>query len=176
MGYTANAQRFHRFESDWKVSVGVNTVVSSGTLNPFRTRDFAFQFPLAVAVEHQWSEQFALEQDITLNGFKAGDAFDGHTFSDKNITYFSTNTNLKWYFTDHLFDVEWLDLYISGGLGVFLMDEINTSANLSGGVQYWLNENVALRFQSTGKFATNPKDHLFANNHFQHVLQVVFRL
>ena len=176
IGYTIHAQRFQRFDSDWKVGVGINAVGSLGTRNPVKNLgDFAFQFPLAVTVEHQWSEQFALEQDITLNGFKAGAVLDGITLSEK-LTYFSTNTNLKWYFTDYLFDVDWLDLYISGGLGIFYMDEINTSANLSAGAQYWFNETIAVRLQSTGKLATNPKDHIYANNHFQHVLQVVFRL
>ncbi|MEO5790392.1 MAG: hypothetical protein ACOH2D_17645 [Gelidibacter sp.] len=176
IGHTVNAQRFHRFQSDWKVSVGVNAVGSLGTRNPFKKLgDFAFQFPLAVAIEHQWSEQFALEQDITLNGFKTGTTLDTGTLSEK-LTYFSTNTNLKWYFADYLFDVEYFDLYLSGGLGIFYMDEINTSSNLSAGAQYWFNENIAVRLQSTAKFATNPKDHLYANNHFQYVLQVVFRL
>ncbi|MGC1632164.1 MAG: hypothetical protein WA749_08645, partial [Gelidibacter sp.] len=129
VGQTVNAQRFHRFQSDWKASVGINAVGSLGTRNPVeKIGDFAFQFPLAVAIEHQWTEQFALEQDIMLNGFKSGDVLDGQTLSEK-LTYFSTNTNLKWYFSNHLFSLEYLDLYISGGLGIFYMDEINTSTN-----------------------------------------------
>lgn len=177
MGYTVNAQRFNRYNSDWKISVGLNAVGSLGTRNPVaKLNEFAFQFPIAAAVEHQWSEQFALEQDISLNGFKSGDSFDGGRISEEKITYFTTNTNLKWYFTNYLFDLEELDLYISGGLGVFYMDEINTSANLSAGAQYWFNENIGVRLQATGKIATNPKDHFYANNHFQHSLMVVFRL
>ena len=176
IGYTVHAQRFNSFDSDWKVGVGGNAVGSLGTRNPVKNLNkFAFQFPLAVTVEHQWSDQFAIEQDITINGFKAGEILDGITLTEK-LTYFSTNTNFKWYFTDYLFELEELDLYIGAGLGIFHMDEINTSANLSAGVQYWFNEFIAVRLQSTGKLATNPKDHIYANNHFQHTLQVVFRL
>lgn len=177
IGYTVHAQRFSRFERDWKVSVGLNTVGSPGTHNPVgQISEFAFQFPLAVAIEHQWSEEFAVEQDISLNGFKAGAVLDGSKILDKRLTYFSTNTNLKWYFTDYLFDLEYLDLYISGGLGIFTMDKTNTSANLSAGAQYWFSDNIAVRLQSTAKFASNHKNEYYANNHFQHVLQIVFRL
>lgn len=177
IGYTVHAQRFTKFKSDWKVSVGLNAVGSPGTRNPVGHLDeFGFRFPLAFAVEHQWSEQFAIEQDISLNGFKAGSVLDGGTVLKERLTYFSTNTNLKWYFTDYLFDVEWLDLYVSGGLGIFNLDKINTSANLSAGAQYWFNDKIAVRLQSTAKLATNHKNELYANNHFQHTLSAVFRL
>ena len=176
MGYTVNAQRFNRFGSDWKVSVGVNAVGNLGTRNPFeRLGEYGFQFPLAVALEHQWTEQFALEQDLSLNGFKAGKFLDNGIPSE-NLTYFSTNTNFKWYFTDYLFDVEWLDLYAKAGVGIFYMSELNSSANLSGGALFWINEDIGISLQTTAKLAVNAKDRQYANNHWQHMLQVVFRL
>ena len=177
IGYTVHAQRFHRFDSNWKVSVGLNAVGDTGSRNPVKNLDqFAFNFPLAVAIEHQWSKQFALEQDITLNGFKAGKIVDKTTVIKENLTYFSTNTTLKWYFTSYLFDLEELDLYIGGGLGIFNLDKINTSANLSAGAQYWFNEDIGIRLQTTAKFATNHKENLYANNHYQHSLMVMFKL
>lgn len=177
LGYTTvNAQRFRAFDQDWKASIGVNAVGNLGSRNPLKNLgDYGFQFPLAVAIERQWTEQFALEQDISLNGFKAGKYLnDG--YPSKNVTYFSTNTNLKWYFGDYIFDAEWLDLYANVGLGIFYMTELNTSANLSGGVQFWVSDNIALRLQSTAKFAANSNNRQYANNHFQHLLMVVFRL
>lgn len=177
LGYTTvNAQRFRAFDQDWKVSVGVNAVGNLGSRNPLKDLgDYGFQFPLAVAIERQWTEHFALEQDLSLNGFKAGKYLNDGIPSE-NVTYFTTNTNLKWYFGDYLFDAEWLDLYANAGLGIFYMTELNASANLSGGVQFWVSDNIAIRLQSTAKFAANAKNHQYANNHYQHVLQVVFRL
>lgn len=177
LGYTTvNAQRFRAFDKDWKVSVGVNAVGNLGSRNPVEgLGDYGFRFPLAVALERQWTEEFALEQDLSLNGFKAGKYLnDG--YPSKNLTYFSTNSNLKWYFGDYLFDSELIDLYASAGIGIFYMSELNASANLSGGVQYWINQKIAIRLQTTGKFAANANDREYANNHWQHVLQVVFRL
>ena len=179
IGYTANAQRFRQFDKDWKVGIGVNAVGSLGSRNPVKGLDkYAFRFPLAVSVERQLTEEFAFEQDLSLNGFNKGNTIDGIGIKSVNqsFMYFSTNSNLKWYFGDYLFEADWLDLYVSGGLGIFYMEELNGSANLSAGVQYWFNDNIGLRLQSTGKFAFNPDNYVYANNHFQHVLQVVFRL
>lgn len=176
MGYTVHAQRFNLYESDWKVGVGVNAVGNLGTRNPVEKLDqYAFKFPLAVALEHQWAGDFAAELDLNLNGFDAGKFLDNGVPS-KNLTYFSTNLNLKWYFSDYFVENNWLDLYAMGGLGIFQISELNTSANLSGGVQFWVSENVAIRLQSTAKLAFNAKNHDYANNHWQHVMQVVFRL
>lgn len=177
IGHTVHAQRFTNPESDWKVSVGLNAVGNLGTRNPVKNLDqFAFKFPLMFAVEHQWSEQLAVELDLSLNGFNKGDIVDGSTVLNKDLTYFSTNTNLKWYFTNYFFDAEWLDLYVSGGVGIFKLDKTNTSANLSAGAQYWFNENIGLRLQFTAKLAANHKTELYANNHYQHSLLVFFRL
>ena len=177
IGYTVNAQRFHTFEPDWKASVGFNVVGSLGTRNPVQKLDqFAFRFPVIGSIEYQWSEHFAAEQNISLNGFKAGKIFDGGRPSDKSLTYFSADTSIKWYFSSYIYDYEELELYLGAGLGIFHIDEINTSANLTAGVQYWVDDNIAIRLQATGKFATSPSDHRYSNNHFQHVLQVVFRL
>lgn len=177
IGYTVNAQRFHTFEPEWKASVGFNAVGSLGTRNPVQKLDqFAFRLPLIASIEYHWSEHFAAEQNISLNGFKTGKIFDGGRPSTKDLTYFSADTSIKWYFSNYIYDYEELELYLGAGVGIFHIDELNTSANLTAGLQYWVDENIAIRLQATGKFATSPEDHRFSNNHFQHALQVVFRL
>ena len=176
IGFSANAQRFG-FQSDWKASVGLNAVGSLGTRSPFnRIDEFAFEFPVMAAIEYQWSEHFAVELDISLNRFKAGKRLDGGK-PKESFAYFSTNPTIKWYFTDYIFNnAEDWDLYISGGAGIFYMNEMNSSINLGAGVQYWFSPNVAVRLQSTAKFATSVKGHRYDNNHFQHALLVVFRM
>lgn len=174
IGFSANAQRFYSFEKNWKASVGLNTVGSVNTENPFkRLGDYAFRFPVAFAIEYQWAEQFAFEQDLSLNSFKAG-SYINNGIAPEDLTYFSTNSNLKWYFTDHLFETDRVDLFLSGGLGLLYVDDLTTTANLSVGIQYWFNQDIGVRFQSYSKFALDKK--LYANNHFQHTLMAVFRL
>ena len=177
MGYAVHAQRFSRSDSDWKISVGVNALGSTGSRNPIRNLDqLAFINPLALAVEHQWSQEFALEQDLSFNGFRQGAILYGAPLEGKDLNYFSTNTNIKWYFTNYLFNAEWLDLYISGGIGIFKMDKLTTSANVSGGTQYWFSDHIAVRLQASIKLATNPTDHPYADSHFQYAFLVVYRL
>lgn len=163
----------------WTISVGVNAVGSLGTRNPVGKLDqFEFGRPIALGVEHQWSRLLSIEQDITFNRFNERSEIDGVTLSE-SLNYFSTNTYLKYYYSNDLFkntDLNWLDLYAGGGLGLFSIDELNTSANLVLGGKIWVSDNIGIRLQGVGKFAFNHKDSRFDNNHFQYMLQVVFKL
>ena len=163
-------------ESPWKLSVGVNAVGSLGTRQPFaRLDEFQFKNPFAVAIEHQWSKFFAIEQDFTLNGYDVKNEIDGGILT-KDYTYFSTNTYIKYYFSDVLFTADWLDLYAGAGFGIFSVNELNSSGNLALGGTIWVSDKIGLRLQGVGKFAVNAKDRQFDNNHFQYMFQAVFKL
>jgi len=162
--------------SPWKLSVGVNAVGSLGTRQPFaRLGDFQFKNPIALAIENRWSKYFALEQDLTFNGYEVKNEIDGGVLTE-DFTYFSTNTYIKYYFSDVLFDADWLDLYAGAGFGIFVVDELNSSGNLALGGTVWVSDKIGIRLQGVGKFAVNAKDRQFDNNHFQYMLQVVFKL
>lgn len=163
-------------DSPWKLSVGVNAVGSLGTRQPFsRLGDFQFKNPLALAIEHKWSKFFAIEQDLTLNGYEVKNEIDNGVLRD-DYFYISTNTYIKYYFSDVLFEADWLDLYAGAGFGIFSVDELNSSGNLALGGTIWVSEKIGIRLQGIGKFAVNAKDRQFDNNHFQYVMQVVFKL
>jgi hypothetical protein len=177
-GQSMTKNDFRNSRDGWILSVGVNALGNLGTRNPLeRLDEFSLKNPLAVSIENRWSEFLSIEQDFSFNGYDANTAIDNGVLSE-DILYFSTNTSLKYYFSDALFDVEWLDLYVSGGLGIFTIDELNTSANISAGALFWFNETrtIGVRIQSSGKFAFNHSENQFANNHWQHFLQAVFRL
>ena len=163
-------------QNPWKLSIGVNAVGSLGERQPFsRLGDFQFKNPFAVAIENRWSKYFSLEQDVTFNGYSEGDEIDGGILT-KDYTYISTNTYIKYYFSDALFNADWLDLYAGAGFGIFVVDELNSSGNLVLGGTVWITEKFGLRLQGVGKFAVNAKDRLFDNNHFQYMLQGVLKL
>lgn len=163
----------------WKISVGVNAVGSLGTRNPVeRLDDFEFNRPFAFAVEHQWSRFLAIEQDFTFNRFNVTSRIDNGRLPE-DFGYFSTNTYLKYYYSNEILKnttLDWLDLFVGGGLGIFTIDELNTSANLVLGGTIWFSDNIGGRLQGIGKFAFNAKDNRFDNNHFQYTLQVIFKL
>ena len=163
-------------QDPWKLSVGVNAIGSLGERQPFsRLGDFQFRNPLALAIENRWSKTFSLEQDLTFNGYKKGEEIDGGILKE-DYTYISTNTYIKYYFSDVLLNVDWLDLYVGAGFGIFIIDEVNTSGNLALGGTVWVSDDIGIRLQGVGKFAVHAKDRQFDNNHFQYMLQVVFKL
>jgi len=167
----------YRNADAWLVSVGVNATGSLGTRNPFeKLGDFQFKQPLAIAVQHRWTRLFSIEQDFTMNKFSEMTVIDV-TPVPEDFNYFSTNTYIKYYVSDHLFKTAtWFDVYTGGGVGVFHIDELNTSANLVLGGTLWISDAIGIRLQGVGKFAFNHKDNRFDNNHFQYMLQGVFKL
>lgn len=163
-------------DSPWKLSIGVNAVGSLGTRQPFaRLDEFQFKHPVALGIEHQWSKFFAIEQDFTINGYNTKNEIDGGILQEE-YTYISSNTYIKYYFSDALFTADWLDLYAAAGFGIFSVNELNSSGNLALGGTLWVSDTIGVRLQGVAKFAVNAKDRQFDNNHFQYMLQVVFKL
>ncbi|MDG5490157.1 hypothetical protein [Psychroserpens sp. SPM9] len=165
-----------RGEDSWVLSVGVNAIGSLGTRNPVKDLgDFQFKRPFALAIQHRWSRIFSIEQDFTMNRFTENTIIDGNPVPE-DYNYYSTNTYLKYYISDDLFrTATWFDVFVGGGLGVFTIDEFNTSANAVIGGTFWVNQDIGIRLQGVGKFAFNHKDNLFDNNHLQYMIQGVFR-
>jgi hypothetical protein len=177
-GFTSFAQNPGE---DWLLSAGVNTVANFGTRNPFEdlnenTSRFAFRQPVAIGIERRWTKHLYIEQDVTLNGFKENEYIDRGN-PDKDLFYFSTNTTLKYYFDDLIFSrTDWLNLYAGAGIGIFNMEELNTSFNVVLGTVVWVSDNVGIRLGTMGKFAFNHPDRQYDNNHYVFYLQGVFKL
>ncbi|BAO76173.1 hypothetical protein WPG_1943 [Winogradskyella sp. PG-2] len=143
--------------------------------------DWAVKYPLIAGVETRWNKLFTIELAFSLNGFNSGQSLDASGPPSEDISYFSIDTALKYYFGEALFpDARWLDFYASGGLGFFSLDDGNTSVNFGGGAIFWLtrNQTFGIKLQGLGKFALNHsnKGEVYPNNHFQYSLQALFRL
>ncbi|WP_179336978.1 outer membrane beta-barrel protein [Winogradskyella ludwigii] len=184
LAFTLNsfAQR-SRDKGDLYLSVGVNAINTLGTQSPFNDpEDWSYKTPISVALEFNWSEKLAIEQSITFNGFDTSSRadFSANTPLEKDYNYLSIDTNLKYYFGEHIFGrkAEWFDIYADAGIGFFHIDETNISANLGGGVLFWLNRyrTIGLRAQTIAKFAFNHSDSGYDNNHYQYHLQLIIKL
>lgn len=178
IGFDANSQsKFSERVNDdvWKLSIGVNAVGSLGERQPFsRIDEFEFNRPFAIAIEGRWNRYLYIEQDFTMNQFDS--EIDGGILK-KTYDYYSTNTYLKYYFSESIFEnANWLDLYAGAGLGLFIVDNVNTSGNALLGGTIWIKPKFGLRLQGIGKFALDASDKVFDNNHFQYTLQVIFKL
>jgi hypothetical protein len=74
--------------------------------------------------------------------------------------------------------VDWIDFYSNVGVGFFHINNTNISANIGGGVLFWLNRKKTwgIRAQTIAKFALDSKDSGLETNHFQTHLQLIFAL
>ena len=169
-------------EDEWVLSVGLNTINSLGTKNPFADPgDWAFKTPLTASIETRWNDTFTIELGFSLNGFEEGKRLDAAGAPTQDESYFSIDTALKYYFGESLFpDEDWIDFYGSAGLGFFSLDDSNVSINAGGGVIFWLgrNNDYGIKLQGLGKFAINHSNsgQIYPNNHFQYSLTALFRL
>jgi len=177
-GQSMSKQAFRRSQSDFILSAGVNALGNLGTRNPVEDLgDFSLQNPVILGFEYKWFDFLSIEQDFIFNGYDEGEFTDNAILND-DVLYFSTNTNVKFYFSDYLYDANWVDLYIATGLGIFTIDKVNSSFNVLGGVNFWVNRTrtIGIRLQSAGKFAFNHPDRRVDNNHWIHSIQATFRL
>jgi hypothetical protein len=167
---------------EWYVSVGVNTINSLGSKNPLESPgDWAFKTPISASIETRWTDLFAVEIGLSLNGFEAGERLDAAGPPQEDLTYFAIDTSFKYYFGEYILPrQEWVDFYVNACLGLFIIDDANLSINLGGGAIFWLNRNhtFGLKPQALAKFAVNHRDagQIYPNNHFQYSLQAIFKL
>ena len=181
---TVIGQSFRSIEpGETLISVGVNAINSQGTKNPLgNLSDWAFKYPLSVGIESQWARLFSLEVQFTLNGYNAGDPLDAAGPPPEDVTHIALDTHLKYYFGEFIFpEAERIDFYALAGLGFFDVDGGNFSGNFGGGALYWFNERtkvLGLKLQAMAKLAFNHSNtgDVYANNHFQYNLMLVFRL
>lgn len=165
---------------DWTLGIGVNAVNNLGTRNPVeRPSDWAFKIPVSVSLEKSWAKPFSIEILLGLNEFSQKEAIDNAILT-KDYTYFSADTNLKYYFGNSLLNLNSnrFDLFVTAGPGLFIIDNTNITGNLGGGALFWFSDQqkAGLKLQALSKFAMDAKDRAIDNNHFQYHLQVVFRL
>lgn len=145
--------------------LGVNTINNLGIRSPLNSAsDWAFKNPISFGIElkAQFIDNLAFEETISFNKVE-------------EYTYYSLDSSLKYYLND-LIKSETFELFMQGGLGLFNINGTNVSANIGGGMQYWLDDKWGIRLKSFGKFAFNAKDNLFNNNHFQHFFEVIYKL
>ena len=178
LALTTNAQDSDN-DNQWFASIGLNAINSNGAQSPINNPgDWAKSLPLSLAVELSWTENLAIEQAFTMNVFAEGDKIDGAILTE-DFTYTSFDTHVKYYFGKHILPkVDWIDFYGNAGVGFFHINNTNISANIGGGVLFWLNrrKTFGIRAQTIAKFALDSKDSGLETNHFQTHLQLIFAL
>jgi hypothetical protein len=167
-------------QDDWLISVGVNTINSLGSKNPFESPgDWGYKYPITASVETKFVDLFSIEVGFSLNGINDNQRADGPGAPEDNLTYFAIDTGLKYYFGEYIFPkADWIDFYGTAGLGLFFFDDPNISLNVGGGALFWLDrrQTFGIKPQGMAKFALDHSNQggVYPNNHFQYSLMAVF--
>ncbi len=166
-------------EGEMSVSIGLNSLVDDEKgRNPF-TNQIHNAIPIALALNYNLSTDFALEQSVSFNRF-SNDIKDSGPL-DKKYYYFSTDSNLKYNFGQHIFGASnrpRIELYAMTGFGFYYIENFNITGNLGAGLLFWTsdNQNIGLRVQTLGKFGKKDSNEFLRGSYYQHSLQLVFVL
>ncbi|MBT8260637.1 MAG: hypothetical protein KJN82_04930 [Bacteroidia bacterium] len=164
----------NKYRSEFRIAVGINAIQNLGTRQPFTDIDeWSFGLPLSAGFEYNFARNWSVEQAITINKFSSGSNIDT-AITSEDYTFLGTNTNIKFY--PHWSKSDNFKLFANAGLGVFKIEELNTSANLGGGILYWFSDKIGLRGTALAKWAIDNKERVYDTNHFQYMLEVIFKL
>jgi len=160
----------------YRFSFGVNAIDNSGRQSPFSNiNDWAFIPAITIiGFEYRISNLFTIEELFSLNKFSSGYKIDGVALN-KDLRYFSADTNIKYYIGEYFLNSEKIDLFLTAGLGFYDYSVTFASANLGGGFVFWFNDDIGIGVQSLGKFTLGDKDKQFSSNHLQYFLQLIYR-
>ena len=163
-------------EQEWQLSFGLNAISDSDKGNPAEGLIFN-SVPIAVGLQYNLSDNFAIEQSVTFNKFNDDVKNSGPL--DKKFYYFSSDTSVKYNFGQlFLPRRNRLELTANAGLGFYQVEKFNTTINLGGGVLWWLTDDktFGLRLQTLVKIGEKDANEFISNNHFQHHLQFIIAL
>ncbi|WP_274475286.1 porin family protein [Mangrovimonas aestuarii] len=166
-------------KGDWTLSAGVTFIDNSDLVEPFGDGlDYwAIGNPFYASAEYNLSSLFAIEQMFSLNKMEKSDRPNASGFREfDDRVYFASDTAFKFYFDELFLDWNWLDLYASGGVSLFIVDETNTAFTFGGGARFWISPKFGIRLQGLGKFALNPDDYPLANNHFEYSAGLLYKI
>lgn len=174
------AQNKETTYNKWLFKIGANIVDNSGDTNPFNGLDLkkmGFSNNYAAGIDYRFHRHWSVGLFASNNRFVANRAeLDGVIIS-KDMKYFATDLNLKYY----LWGAEYeninsnrFNIYLSGGVGSFKIVDSSISLNFGGGLIYWLNDSFALNLESVAKWATKSNVQ-FDSNHFQHFAGITYR-
>ncbi len=173
------------FTKHWIIKLGVNSVDDSNKWKPF---DFlsdqsssAFSNPIALGVEHRFSNANSISLFGSLNKWKANEGIIDGVLLTEDRSYSSVDLSYKFYFDHYFLNADWLDIYLEAGAGLFFISESGPfterktkfSQNLGFGSIIWFTNSVGLNMQVINKFS---REELYSGNQVQYFAGLTLKL
>lgn len=173
------------FTKSWIIKAGVNAVDDSNKWKPF---DFlsdqsssAFSNPLAIGVEHRFSNANSISLFGSLNKWRANEGIIDGEILTEDRSYSSVDLSYKFYFDHFFLNADWLDIYLEAGAGLFFISESGPfservskfSQNLGFGSIFWFTNTIGLNLQVINKFSREEE---YSGNQVQYFAGLTFKL
>lgn len=173
------------FTKHWIIKVGVNVVDDSNKWKPF---DFlsdqstsAFSNPIALGVEHRFSNANSISLFGSFNKWKANEGLIDGVLLTEDRNYSAVDLSYKFYFDHYFFNAKWLDIYLEAGGGLFFISESGPfterktkfSQNLGFGCIFWFSNSIGFNLQVMNKFS---REELYYGNQVQYFAGLTFKL
>jgi outer membrane protein OmpA-like peptidoglycan-associated protein len=174
-------------QNPWSVFIGANAVDFYPTGNGSGTNDISSEdlfddiFNASdhwnyistvsqVSIGRYMSNGFSVKGDFAINRIdvigdrELPDNINGENIPE-DVSFVSVDTEIVYSFREFMTKEKWFDPYFGVGAGYYFLDEDGAlTANVTGGLNLWFTDNIALTIESTYKNAFDDND----LDYFQH--------
>ncbi len=145
-------------QTNWTFGLGSHIVVDGGreTSFPFETKAWNYvPYPSRATLDGYIGNGWSFQTEFAYNRYKSGNIVDRVTIS-KPATFFGTDFNMKFAFSQWAKVHGWFDPYVTMGVGyTYRSGAINIHTgnnNLGLGTNFWIYKGFGLNLQAMGKF------------------------
>lgn len=158
-------------DSPYKFTLGVNLIDNNNNIDnaiPLINGGLSFVNPIFISAERLFDDNpnFSVSATVSSNEL---------TIKSEKLSYYAIDLSGQYYFNEHLFDSEDVELYAGLGLGRYFLDKQGASTfNFLGGAQFWFSDNFGISSQLVGKVGIKPMP-IDVINHYQLNFGLIWR-
>lgn len=165
----------------WQLSAGWNFVDDDGRdfCQPFdAAQSWNFvPFPSRIMADRYLRKGFSLELAGAYNRYEEGKLINDSVNLSGLFISLDVNTRLSFYRL--LSPMQWLDPYVSMGLGITHRDAyeqtLTGTLNIGLGANFWIYRNWGIQLQSSAKFGINGQFYTTDADYLQHTAGIIYK-
>ncbi len=144
----------------WLFGLGINVVNDSGSLlnGIFDIKNnYNYSSPLRISIEKRFKEDYGFEVSANFNTFLKGKTINSEEL-EEDISFFSLDGMFKYYITNMYQnkDRSWYEGYVMMGGGSSFYDGASAmTANLGGGLNFYISESTSFNMHATAKISVD---------------------
>lgn len=196
--FNTNAQNKENLKIDslqpinrWTLGVSFNTIENNGNKNNNtfnKSLGLSKQSanngnPIRLNFGYRVSPLLGIDLSGSLNRWNANEGFLDNRTITEDLNYSSIDLDFKFYLDELFLDepidwglaLDWLDVYMIGGLGYFNINKGSASANLGFGTNIWITKHLGASINAISKWSLNSEPVVYDSNHTMYSLGLAYR-